>query len=818
LPAFRQFLLEENIALLNQFFEGNAVRSSIQDTRLYRIAFKIESLPFQTTSGGKVDSIEYCITQLKHLHVSRKECLERRKILNHEELDIQKYCLEVGKVRPLSLHSRHGGLFSAPHYLCDTAAPSVERNRTPRERSTFTYSQRLHHKLHDMLVFNFAELELDGKPYTGEVQKPKRDPKAPERAPAPAKDPLPVQPFLNLFKRARGERGESSIPYEHVLEIVKSEFKRIAPEEFVAEALSECGLHGVEGDSSAFDEAMFKDFVAKIMDKQKQMQQRTLTSFASRLNEMLLQSKFCGCPKLEKDLQIALETTQTQLLQPHPAAAVASPPEHWFEKDSPWVNLEDIMFFWRKSSKRKKVMPLPLSALCNHLFGTALKEKKKGVLTISMKEASDIVMHEFARALDSTELVAELWDVDADADVDEANFLVLAQRACVKKKDKSSVPFGSAARFTQMFAAALESGSNTIKLRRVREILLQEYANEVNGPALIALLKLAKIEPDSRVDGAKFFELVQKLQPKVGVRGVVDFYDKLVQVEEERKLASKPPKLEFQISSQSQRSIDMHRILDNIQREAIVNEGIRDSSGNFCEHKLCFEGQILVRCASMKPESDFRASYLKSISDINTFQGVNEDQLKEITSNIKVLSSFLFILARARMHDTKECDPEVEATSSFGLTGIKQFKNFISDSIYQAESKAYDGLGICPEVMPCELRAPNPGDADTYGIRVRFRQFCFAAIKELYTEEKKKDQDVADFSKFIREPFMRLKKPRTSVVKPLEIPKPAIIDTFTVATVTLLHAFCLPCFTICSLSHTSAVQRPVSGYGHVTVY
>jgi hypothetical protein len=827
LPAFREFLRDVNSAFLNEFFQGNAVCSSIQDTQLYRIASKAESLRFPPTPSGEavvtVDCIEHCIEQLKSLHVNREECVERRKILNHEELDFQKYCLEVGKVRPLSLHSRHGDLFSAPPYLSDTAAPSVERNKTPWKKSTFTYSQRLHHKLHDMLMFNIAELELDGKPYSGEVQKPKRDPKVPDRAPPPAKDPLPVQPFLNLFKKAA--KGKISISCEEVSEIVKREFERIAPQEFVAEALSECGLHGVSGGSSAFDEAMFKDLVEKILENQKQMEQRTLTSFVSSLNHMLLQSKFFGCPKLEKDLQIALETTQTQLLQPHPAAAAASPPEHWFEKDSPWVNLEDIMYCWRKSSKRKKVMPLPLSALCKHLFGTALK---KGARTITLKEAADIVMQEFARALDRAELVAEVWDVDADADVDEAGFLVRVQGACVKndksssvKKDKSS---SSAAHFTQVFAAALESGSNTLKLRRVREILLEEYASEVNGTELVALLKLAKIDPDARVNDAKFFELVQKLQPKVGVRDVVEFYDKLVQIEEERKLASKPPKLEFQISSQSQRSMDMHRILDNIQREAIVTEGIRNPSGNFFEHKLCFEGQIFVRCASMKPDSDFRASYLKSISDINTFQGVNEDQMKEITSNIKVLSSFLFILARAKMHNQQGCNPEVEATSSFGLTGIKQFKNFISDSIYEAESKAYDDLlGIYsddvmradPQIMrhlrgggQCKLR-----NADRYGIRVRFRQLCFAAIKELYNE-KKKDQEVADYAKFIREPFMRLKKPRTSNVGPLEIPKPAITDTFTVATVTRLLAF----YFLRSLAHTSAVQHPLSRNGHVAIF
>jgi hypothetical protein len=790
LPAFRKFLLEVNSALLDQFFQENAVRSSIEDTLLYRVAFRAESLRFPTTSGGTVDCIEHCIEQLKNLHVSREKCVDRRKVLNHEELDIQKYCLEVGKVRPLSLRSRHDYLFSAPPFLCDTAAPSVERNRTPRKRSTFTYSQRLHHKLHDMLMFDIAELELDGKPYSGEVQKPKRDPKVPERAPPPAKDPLPVQPFLNRFKNSA--RGEKCISYEQVSKIFQSEFEGTAPPEFVTEALSECGLHGVGGGPSAFDEDMFTDLVKKLLESHKQMQQRTLMSFASSLDHMLLQSKFFGCPKLEKDLQIALETTQAQLLQHNPSAATASPPEHWFEKDSPWVNLEDIMFFWRKSSKRKKVMPLPLSALCKHLFGTALK---KGARTISLQEAAGIVMQEFARALDGTELAAEVWDVDADADVDEADFLVRVQAACAKKDNE-------AAHFKQLFAAALESGSNTIKLRRAREILLEEYASEVNGPELVALLKLAKIDPGSRVNDAKFFELVRKLQPKVGVRDVVDFYDKLVQIEEERKLASKPPKLEFQICSQSQRSMDMHRILDRIQREAIVNEGIRDPSGNFFEHKLCFEGQIFVRCASMKPDSDFRASYLKSISEINTFQVSNEEQMKEITSNIKVLSSFLFILARARLHNQKGCNPEVEATSSFGLTGIKQFKNFISDSIYEAESKAYDDLlGMFPDdVMradpqimrqlrgggQCKLRAPVPGDADRYGIRVRFRQLCFSAITELYNEERKKDQKVADYAKFIREPFMRLKKPRTSVMRSLEIPKPAITDTFAVATVTLL--------------------------------
>lgn len=91
LTAFRKFLLEQNSALLDQFFEGGAVRSDIQGTLLHRIASKKDVLFFSTESGEKVDSISHCINRLTNLHTLREECVTSKKTLNKEELDIQKY-------------------------------------------------------------------------------------------------------------------------------------------------------------------------------------------------------------------------------------------------------------------------------------------------------------------------------------------------------------------------------------------------------------------------------------------------------------------------------------------------------------------------------------------------------------------------------------------------------------------------------------------------------------------------------------------------------------------------------------------------------
>lgn len=793
LSQFREFLLKQNSALIEQFFEGNTVRGSIQGTKLHQIAFREVVLPFSTNSGD-VDSIIHCIGHLTALNERRDKCVAIRKILNKEELDIQKYCFEVGKVNPLNLHKQYPALFPAPPLSLFPDASPAEETRTAPRKTAWTYAERLHHKLHDMLMFDIAELELDGKRYKGEPQNPKRDLKAPDKV--SAANPDAFKPFVDAFKRATGGgRQSTEIPLQKLKAIVAKEMQCEQAlkefEELVFQALSECGLSDVVN----FDHANFLKLVKKLHEKR-------LLAFASSLNQMLVQCKGLSCtdveqklPAFEKCLNDALDITQAQLRAALSQPAPPPVPEHWFAKENKLYNLEDILFCWRKfekSSNRKKVMPLPLSSLCKHMFDTALNSLKKGASVIGLKAAADIVMKEFARELRSEPLVASFWENDATRDVDEIEFLTLAQGVFNTKGDKKF----PTPRFKQIFASVLQTGGSSIKLKHVREVMLQEFASELNGEELITLLKLAHQHPASEVNEAKFYDLVRKLQPLIGVQDVVDFYDKLVLIEEHRKSAQKPVKLEFVIDNQSQRFMDMHRILDSIQREMVVREKILDAAGNFCEHKLCFEGKIEVRCAPMKCDDNFRASYLKLIAEINELQRNNEEQLNLIRADIKVLSSFLFILARARMHDQKVCDAEVEATSSLGLTGMKQFRSFVSDAIFKAESEAYEALGITLDAMradPQRMRqllaegqketesqkdTVAPVKEDIHQIRARFRQLCFASIKELHNQEKK-----VDYAQFMRDPFRRLRKPQSSSLKPLDIPKPTNGDTFTVATV-----------------------------------
>jgi hypothetical protein len=206
---------------------------------------------------------------------------------------------------------------------------------------------------------------------------------------------------------------------------------------------------------------------------------------------------------------------------------------------------------------------------------------------------------------------------------------------------------------------------------------------------------------------------------------------------------------------------------------------------------------------------------LFAIQEISKLQQDNEKQLDMICADIKVLSSFLFILARARMHDKNICDAEVEATSSLGLAGIKQFKSFISDSIFKAETEAYDHLGLTLDAMrahPQFLRqllpevhkdAGAPIKEDIYNIRARFRQLCFASIKELYSVNTQR----VDYAQMMRDPFRRLRKPQLSLPKAVEVPKPSNSDTFTVATVQLLPLGVMLCVSNVFCSSTSSARR-----------
>jgi hypothetical protein len=195
LTKFCSFLRETNVRLLKDFFVGGAVAGDISSTRVFRIASRIELLNFDT-AGRRVDSIEHCIRLLSELKISHELYVARRKALNKEELGIQKYALDNGKVQRLNLHKTHPKLFDelppSPHAQactprgCASDTTSLDNsssNSKANRRLAWTYSERLHHKLHDMLMFDIAELELDGNPYKGkgDAQNPKRDPQHSEK-------------------------------------------------------------------------------------------------------------------------------------------------------------------------------------------------------------------------------------------------------------------------------------------------------------------------------------------------------------------------------------------------------------------------------------------------------------------------------------------------------------------------------------------------------------------------------------------------------------------------------------------------------------
>ena len=849
LTKFCTFLRGTNAQLVKEFFAGSAVVDNISGTNVFKIASRRHTLFFETDSREHVDSISYCVQFLSELKILHELYVARRKALNKEELGIQKYALDNGRVQRLNLHRTNPKLFdscdnlpSSPHAQASTpcasapphafmaAGPGCGQDPPPAPTSVsktnrrlgWTYSQRLHHKLHDMLMFDIAELELDGKPYRGKSddQNPKRDPQHSEKS--------------------RGKK---------------------------------------------------------------------LTAYKANLEQMLSEAQELGYESLLAPLQMALDATAQLQAEPAPAQTNA-PGEQWFSKENAWHSLEDIMHCWRNSTAEKKVMPHPLSVLCKKAFDSKKKTtisldqaasllleefaselngeeltsllmqidaapnrdvteaevlrlvqnlRNKGNKTpesggkqeasasqifalfkpafeaagsseaqagkknavIKLKQVGDIVLKEFASDVNAQELVALLKMIVTDRRqfdllktyvgscpisddcIDESRFLhfvdtylkafvcrQMRQPESTSKQPESTSnqPEGSKKFskqespnvFKQAFAAALKKGCSTVRLNQVAEIVELAFASEVNE--------------------VKYLELVKRLQAQIGVRDVVDFYDKLVKIEEERKEAQKPPKLEFCISSKDQRHIDMYRILDSIQHQTIHDENIRDSAGNLCEHRLMFSGQILVRCASMKDDDDFRKSYLDSIKEINHLQGINEERLKEVSSNISVLSLFLFILARARIHASlKMCDPEIEATSSLGLAGIKQFQHFMSKSIFEAESAAYRDLGICLASLDV-MRASPEHMLQTYGVktktedayhtRARFRELCFASLKEM------KLPNDSDCVKFMREPFRHLKKSQPVFVRPIDVASSTKGDTFSVATVTSFDYFCLVCVRI----------------------
>jgi Ca2+-binding EF-hand superfamily protein len=668
--AFLDFLTQTNSLLLPDFEKSN-----FEDTDLYRYAFRKAHLQF-TGAEPPVDAIEHCISELSKLKERHDEHEAKRKLLIKEELDTQKDAFEIGKVRELDRK-----LFPQPKWhptAVSQAADPPERMMTKKDKDKgkakkddcWPWDLRLHHKLHDMLMFDIAELELDGKPYTGKSQDPKRDQKKPDKDAA----------LLKKAFTAALKHGSSTIELGQVLEIVKKEFACEANQEEFVRALLEALLEIDAGPSGAIDETKFMELVKKLKSKR-------LSSVKKRLEHMISEAKGLGCPNVEGHLDKALKAADA-LLNP------LANDDCWFSKTNAYYNLEDIMYCWRNSSRQKKVMPLPLHSLCKQAFAEAL------ILT----------------------------------------------KSC-----------------------------SSITLSQVLSIV-KEFASEANETEYAALVQQVQASPNDTIDEAKFFELVKKLQPKVGVQDVVEFYDRLVKIEKQRKECGKPPKLEFfHLSDKDKRSLDLHRIIG-----------------------AEFDGQFNVRCAPMLVS--IRADYSAKNKVIQEALDENEKERKRIKSNMGVLCSFLFILARARMHHTFEAfDPEVAATSSLGIVGIKTFRNFITKSVLEAEQLAYSDLGLVDIMRKIMSAKERSVCSDRHQLQIRFRQLCYQGLTCFSSKDVK----------FLKQPFSRLRKiQKTSVDESKLEMSPSGEQVFSVATV--MHSkYCA----VCSFSHMRpfcAVQRAVS--------
>lgn len=158
----------------------------------------------------------------------------------------------------------------------------------------WSFCERLHHKLHDMLMFDIAELELDGRPYKGEAQNPKRDTKVAEKSSNAAQDPAAFKKLLDRFKTAR--RGGGSAALDRALVIIREEFACDPADGIVTLALSDCDLSAQE----ALDEGMFLKLVKK-------MQEKKLLALKSSLEQLVPPSKCLKCPGLDKGLQDSIE-------------------------------------------------------------------------------------------------------------------------------------------------------------------------------------------------------------------------------------------------------------------------------------------------------------------------------------------------------------------------------------------------------------------------------------------------------------------------------------------------------------------------------
>jgi hypothetical protein len=636
--AFLNYLSEQRWLLLRDFDHPH-----FEATNLYKTALKLGD------SNLPADVIDNCIKELSRLGVQKKECEGTRKKWIMEELDTQRDAFEIGKVRPLDA-KRFPGASWTPE------VPPVSNDQGPsevRREKKWPWDLRLHHKLHDMLMFDVAELELDGQPYTGKATLPKRDKKVEKSA-----------PLKLVFAEVLGRNpGSSTIERGRALQILKRELACVNDDTLQAY---------IGADPAApVDEAAFLELAQKL-------QARKLTSVRTSLTQAISESKGLGCSNLEIHLQESLKALQT-FEDLHHASAEE---DCWYTKKNPTYNLQDILQCWRNATKIKKVMPLPLSTLCKQAFA-----------------------------------------------------------------DKSITL----------------NGSRTITLKLVK-LILEDFAHDANQAEMDDLNRRIEDDNHAFIGEEEYLEIVKRLQLTAGAKDVVEFYDKLIKIETQRRESGRPPKLEFsKLSDKDNRSLELHRILG-----------------------VGFNGQIQVTCCPM--EKSLRQDYSGKIEFIHKRIEEIDAQLKAISSDMKVLSSFLFVLVGARMHRTVgTLNSELAATCSLGIVGIKIYKNFITESLWKAEQEAYFQLGLTNDILKVifSLEGSSKSDEKTNKdeklLQMRFRQLLLVS----FPKKDVTDAKDAKLLKLLREPLSRLRKfPKPSVKEPKLEMSASDGETFSVATVT----------------------------------
>lgn len=229
------------------------------------------------------------------------------------------------------------------------------------------------------------------------------------------------------------------------------------------------------------------------------------------------------------------------------------------------------------------------------------------------------------------------------------------------------------------------------------------------------------------------------------VEDVVKFFDILAGREKDRRDNGKPEKLDFQIEGKG--SLELHRLL---------------GTG--------FAGKIKVRCSPMK--ASLKDQYNDKMNAIVQLHKQNDERLKQTKSNMSLLCLFLFTLARGKMQkDLEAFDPEVVATSSLGI--IKTFRNFVSESVLEAELRAYLAIGVPSESLKSDECS------DKYQAQASFRNLAQHSFGELDPEQVK----------WLRKPFQNLKRTQTEAERRLKskIFEPSTVDDKQFSVATVIH-------------------------------